>query len=264
MHQDQRKRRAILRPGLHARHTVGALMVFGRMDRLTLAPDPATARELLLRDWAATSVKEPLRSVIFTATTGECAQMNALAQRAREAEGLLGVESVLNRRNSLRVSDVLTCGRDSPTVGIVAGDRGVVTSLCPVERGVTLLLATGKEVKIPLSQYPYVKLGYALPADRVPARLPGQAFVLIGSDSRHQAEVLCELQRQNTDTRLYFDAVSLDLDLQYIPVRQRSDGRERPARENDRTREHRPAQQNPNQEDLDQALEQEDELKRSH
>jgi conjugative relaxase-like TrwC/TraI family protein len=195
-----------------------AVTAYQAHDRVVAADSKPAATLALLRDWWATfqqAEQDPAQEVVvLAARRTEVDRLNSLCQELLAARGRLGFERLQVEDRQLAVGDRVVCGHNAiGELGVANGSRGVVTSLDPDARTLTIRLdgAEDREVTLPRSYLDgrgrgernrRVDLAYATTGHRAQGLTRGRALVrLTGSEDVNWLYV--QLSRARQDTRLY-------------------------------------------------------------
>jgi len=195
-----------------------AVAAYQAHDRVVAADSKPAATLALLQDWWTAyqdAERDPSQEVIvLAARRTEVDRLNSACQELLAARGRLGGERLQVEDRQLAVGDRVVCGHNAiAQLGVANGSRGVVTTLDPHDRTLTLRLdgPNGRTVTLPRSYLDSrgrgernrrVDLAYATTGHRAQGLTRGRALVrLTGSEDVNWLYV--QLSRARHQTTLY-------------------------------------------------------------
>jgi conjugative relaxase-like TrwC/TraI family protein len=195
-----------------------AVAAYQAHDRVVAADSKPAATLALLQDWWTAwqqAEHDPAEEVVvLAARRTEVDRLNTACQKLLAARGRLGHERLQVEDRQLAVGDRVVCGKNAiGELGVANGSRGVVTTLDPQARSLTLRLdgTDGRAVVLPRSYLDgrrqgernrRVDLAYATTGHRAQGLTRGRALVrLTGGEDVNWLYV--QLSRARQDTRLY-------------------------------------------------------------
>ncbi len=184
---------------------------FGRAERalerysqhglLMQEPNPVAAIERLLDDWKSNAPHRQKDSVILTGTTADANELNFKAQALRRRYGQLGNTTGQVGPQLLFTGDRVLFLRNSPTLGVCNGDLGVI---CDIDGDILkVTLDQGRTVVVGSTQYPHIRLGYALTTHKAQGMTVENSYVLTGSSMTHRELTYVQASRARMKTRWY-------------------------------------------------------------
>lgn len=179
-----------------------AVEVYGERDRLVVGRDAAEIRAALVADWWR-GYQEG-QSVMIAARKADVADLNDKARAILKAEGFLSEPDLTIRDRSFSVGDEVMTLRNSRSLGVINGGRGVVESvdLQACELGVRF--DDQGLVRLP-SEYleaGHVTHAYAITGHKAQGMTTDRAFVL-GDDSLYREWGYVAMSRGREENRLY-------------------------------------------------------------
>jgi ATP-dependent exoDNAse (exonuclease V) alpha subunit len=147
---------------------VDAYVLFeAQRGRITVADDPAGAMRSQLADWwQARQRHADQESVLVALHRNSVAELNANAHALMRDAGRLGDAEITVDERGFAAGDRAVLLRNSATLDVDNGDRGLIRSVDPDRREVTVALDAGREVRLPewYLDAGWVDHGYALTA----------------------------------------------------------------------------------------------------
>lgn len=184
-----------------------AVREFAARGLLHVAPERDAALTALVSAWRAGGLDAPESSLIFAATNREASTLNQLAQAERAAAGALGPVVGAAGREVLHTGDRVLFTRNSRALGVVNGDLGTVLGAARPEM-IVVRLDTGGTVTVPLTDFPHVRLGYAMTTHKGQGVTCDTAYVLLGEELQDLHLSYVQASRARGDTHLFTDRVS--------------------------------------------------------
>jgi conjugative relaxase-like TrwC/TraI family protein len=131
-----------------------AVQAYRDHGRLVAAETPGQLKQALVADWWRAfqhTQHDPAQTVVILARLrAEVDQFNLACQQLRDQADQLGAERLQVGDRSFAVGDLVVCGKNAlRQLGVANATRGLVTSIDPTHRSVTLQLEDGKEVTLP-------------------------------------------------------------------------------------------------------------------
>lgn len=188
-----------------------ALKNYAERGRLTITANRTEAITSLVTSWTeAGGAVSPKEHVIFTPTRAEAEAANRLAQRAREAAGLI------DRRQSLPNGEGVICQGDRVLFhknvfadGIRNGYRGEVINVNRFAGKLTIRLdgSNSREVTIRLRDYgpEGLTLSYAQTTHKGQGQTVGHAYILAGGQLADREMAYVQATRGRYSTNLFVD-----------------------------------------------------------
>jgi conjugative relaxase-like TrwC/TraI family protein len=195
-----------------------AVALYRAHDRVVAAQSKQELTVALLNDWWQAyhdAEQDPKQDVVvLAARRDEVDRLNTYCQQVLAKHGRLGAERLRVEDRQLAVGDRAVCGKNAiAQLGIANGSRGLVTSLDPTARTLTLRLdgPAGREVTLPRwyldgrardERNRRVDLAYATTGHRAQGLTKWRALVRVtGGEDGNWFTV--QLSRAKEDTRLY-------------------------------------------------------------
>lgn len=155
---------------------------------LSNAPSPSIRRirlssederiAYLMRDWFRTEARHTGKAVLLGDTGAETERLNALCQAERVLTGELRGRCLTIGGRRFFEGDRVVFRADSRALGVVAGETGVVTRVCPRSEEVLVRLDDGARLRIPVRSSPELVHGYAVENGTPWRRLLSHVFAL--------------------------------------------------------------------------------------
>jgi conjugative relaxase-like TrwC/TraI family protein len=185
---------------------VDAYVLFeAQRGRITVADDPAGAMRAQLADWWQARHRDPQQeSVLVALHRSSVAELNANAHALMRNAGRLGDAEITVDERSLAAGDRVVLLRNSATLDVDNGDRGLIRSVDPDRREVTVALDAGREVRLPewYLDAGWVDHGYALTAHKLQSTTVDRTFAL-ASDGLYQEAGYSIATRARHETHFY-------------------------------------------------------------
>ncbi len=193
-----------------------ALELYSARDMITVSEDRETAMESLIKDWSTPGLKNPNSNLIFASTRAEVRDLNEMCQAAQRASHSgpavkpLRFESKQDDGSTIPVElypgDAVIFNKKSRILGIENGNLGTVVALNRQKKTVAVRLKDGnRNVLVPLRDYPYVDLGYAMTVHRAQSTTIDNGFVLLGGKMQDLHSSYVGASRARHCTRFYVD-----------------------------------------------------------
>lgn len=112
-----------------------ALALYRSHDRIRVAPDGDAARRALVRDWWSASTGD---SVMIAARRADVRDLNERARELMRGAGRLGESELRVRDAAFAAGDQVVVRRNDPRLGVVNGDRAVVSRVDERRRALEL------------------------------------------------------------------------------------------------------------------------------
>ena len=173
--------------------------------RITVAEDPAGAMRAQLADWWQARRRDPQQeSVLVALHRGRVAELNSNAHALMRDAGRLGDEEIAVDGRSFAAGDRVVVLRNSATLDVDNGDRGLIRHVDPDRRALTVALDAGREVRIPewYLDAGWVDHGYALTAHKLQSATVDRTFAL-ATDGLYQQAGYSIASRARHETHFY-------------------------------------------------------------
>lgn len=188
-----------------------ALQNYAQRDRLVIAKDRPAAIANLVAAWTKYGGAEnPAAHLIFTPTRAEAEAANRLAQREREAAGLIDqYEALKSGEGIICRGDHILFHTNRFADGIRNGYRGVVTKIDRFLGTMTIRLdgRETREVTIRLRDYVAdgISLGYAQTTHKGQGQTVDNAYLLVGGKLADREMAYVQATRARHSTHLFVD-----------------------------------------------------------
>ena len=184
-----------------------ALAMYQAHDRVSVEDSPERSRKRLVEDWWAAG--DPSRAVMLAHRRDDVAGLNAGAREHMRAAGRLGDRELRLPGGAVAVGDHVIVKRNDLRLGIVNGERGVVSALDLDARRLTLD-CSGELVTLDASYLddrtvhgdPTLQHGYAMTVHVAQGLTVDHAFVLAGPGLNRELAYTA-LSRGRQSNRLY-------------------------------------------------------------
>lgn len=190
-----------------------ALTRYAERGLLRVADDRKAAVDELVAAYKHDGLKDPRNKLILAGTNKDAQILNEQVQRARLAEGLLGIVSVRVGQSEIYANDRVLFTRNSSLFGVMNGSLGTVEAIEPVRGLLGVALDNGKRVRIPLASYDHVKLAYCTTTWKAQGATVERAFVLTGGETCHRELAYVDASRARDKTLLFTDRSEAGNDL---------------------------------------------------
>lgn len=160
---------------------------------LRVAEDRRGAYRELIDAWKSLGVRAPKDCLILAPTRSDEDALNQMAQEGRKRAGQLGVEGVPIPEGGVYfyVGDRVHFTRKSRVLGVENGSFGEIVAVERKAGRVTTRLDSGDRVTVTLTEYPHLRLGYAV-ANHGHKATAENTFILIGAAQDGNREPLPE------------------------------------------------------------------------
>jgi conjugative relaxase-like TrwC/TraI family protein len=193
-----------------------ALRLLQAHGRVEIAEDREKAMKALVRDWAEVGVREPHLNVTIASTRAEVSLLNRMCQEQRRAHLNLPSEKSLrftslddhghSEEIDVHVGDLIIFTKKSRMFGVENSEFAEIVALSPERRSLVVQLkGNGRKVVIPLRDFPYLNLGYALTAHRAQGSTFDRVFALVGGKMQDQHSAYVVGSRAILLIRFYLD-----------------------------------------------------------
>ena len=184
-----------------------AVDAYARADRIVVGDRVDTLRRSLVADWWASG--DPAGSVMIAQRRVDVADLNGRAHALMRAAGALGEQELVVGDVAFARGDRVLVRRNDRRLGVVNGDRGVVTDVDPALGRIDVDLG-GRRVSLPRAflEQPTrhggrsLMHGYALTVHLAQGMTCDQTFVLVGDQLTREAGYVA-LSRGRQSNRLY-------------------------------------------------------------
>ncbi len=177
-----------------------AFAAFDERGLIRWAPTATDAEMRLISDWSGSFVHDPSGSLILAGTNAEVSRLNAMAQRVRQGAQMLGDGSVPVGSETVFVNDRVLFTRNSQALAVFNGELGTVIG-CSQDT-LTVAMDRGRQVNVRVSEFPHLRLGYAMTVHKAQGTTVEEAFVLAGSMQDRELTYV-EASRARGATRFY-------------------------------------------------------------
>jgi hypothetical protein len=176
-----------------------------RTKRLFVADDPTAARARLLTDWWHAARDDRAANVMIAFGRHDVAELNTLARRLMDAEGLLGSERLTIGDREFAVGDRVVCKRNNSAVGVQNGTRATVTRIDSARQTLAIAMDHGEQINLPRRYVEggHLRHGYALTGHTSQGLTVERAFVLGSGESQLKEWGYVAFSRARAATRIY-------------------------------------------------------------
>jgi Ti-type conjugative transfer relaxase TraA len=168
----------------------------------------------LIADWKTKGVEAPKQNIMLAGTNSDVRDLNEKAQAARFAEGKLGHEPVKVNGTHFHEGDRVLFTKNSRKVGVENGSLGTISKID--KSTLAAKLDTGTEVKIDLSTYKEVQLGYAMTTHKAQGMTAQNVHALLGGNMQDRELSYVQASRAKNETRFYIDKSEAGSDLKEL------------------------------------------------
>lgn len=184
-----------------------ALLEYASRGHVTVSDTPKEAKDTLLMDWKKEGVSTPDKNLIIVGTNVDAKELNQRAQAMRYSEGKLSDHGLEASGYTIHAGDRVVFTRNSSLYGVQNGSLGVVTEADARSKTISARLDDGKQVKIPLTKYEDVKLGYAVTTHKAQGSTFEKTYVLAGGPMQDRELTYVQASRARGETHFYMDKV---------------------------------------------------------
>jgi Ti-type conjugative transfer relaxase TraA len=188
------------------------LTAYQAHGRIHISDTADNAKQQLISHWS-TQLRFKRDVVILALRRDDVADLNRLARREMLNGQRLGQEALIAGDREFRTGDRVVCLRNQRVDGLLNGLRGVVTTIDPEARSLTVRLTDGTDRVVPASYLDadHLDHGYAMTIHKAQGLTADEALVL-ATDDLYQEAGYTALSRARLDTRVYVVADEFDDD----------------------------------------------------
>jgi len=182
-----------------------ALAEYAKRGLVTVSATPTEARDALISDWKKDGAANPDKNLILVGTNLDAKILNERAQALRysgEHTAQIGLEA---NGYSFHAGDRILFTKNSSKYGVQNGSLGNVTEINAKTRSISAKLDDGRSVKIDLSKYEDIKLGYAVTTHKSQGSTFEKTYVLAGGPMQDRELSYVQASRAKGETRFYMD-----------------------------------------------------------
>ncbi len=139
-----------------------ALREYASRGLVSVTEDGSEAMRALIGSWKRQGVSNPKDNLILASTNNDSSVLNRMAQTQRMLAGDLGKQALGVAGSDFHRGDRVLFTRNSKRYGVQNGSLGTVTEVDVANQILTVKLDQGKLVLVPVKDYAYLQLGYAL------------------------------------------------------------------------------------------------------
>lgn len=199
------------------------LGAFRECGFVSVTDDRRQAMKAMIHDWSRDGLSDPQHHVMLAARNAETAALNQAAQAERRQAGLLGTAATVINEERIFSGDRVVFGKNSRRYGVRNGDCGTVYDMSPLKGTVDVLLDKGRMVRINVTAYDDVKLGYAVTTHKAQGMtVDGRVYVLLGGQMQDREMSYVQLSRCRNDTFLYVDRFEAGPELENLERQMRT------------------------------------------
>jgi ATP-dependent exoDNAse (exonuclease V) alpha subunit len=185
-------------------NAAAGLKAYRDHDLLRVTPTRRASIRRLIGDWMRLT-KSQDDSLILCGTNVDAVIINRLCQQARLRKGELGQKRIEVHGEHFHVGDRVLFTKNSAKQAVRNGNIGTITALNLLRQELSVTLAHGRKVVIPLKHYSHIKRGYCVTSHKAEGKTVEQAFVLLGGSMQDREISYVQTSRSRGDTRLYCD-----------------------------------------------------------
>lgn len=168
--------------------------------KVTETKDEAVAA--LVADWRNDA--RPLsKTLLLAGTRADVDRLNLAAQQARLERGEVGPETVAVAGCQFRTGDRVMFTKRYPVLGVVNGDRGVITRYDNTRGTVSVALDSGEKVSFEAEAMSHLVLGYAATTHKGQGATTLRTYVLAGGPMQDREMSYVQASRAKEQTTFY-------------------------------------------------------------
>jgi len=183
-----------------------AIHELDKRDRIHVFDDHHEAKAKLIEKWSSAQ-KKKRKELILTATTKDARELNQLAQKRRLKSKSLGRLGVSHAGQKFHSGDRVLFTANSKALGVTNGSLGTVKSVG--WQRLTVVLdekgPKGRKVRVQLSEYPHIRLGYAVTTHKAQGTTADNAYVLFSGSRPSREMTYVQLSRARDEAHLFAD-----------------------------------------------------------
>jgi len=182
-----------------------ALKQMAERGLVHVADDRAAAIKRLVSDWSWEERGKRDRALIFVGTRAEVAEVNEKCQEARLHERELRGEKFSKGELTLYHGDRVLFTKKTKQVQVENGTLGTIVKLTPSKKIAAVKLDSGEIVQVPLKNYKYLQLGYAVTTHKGQGTTVDNSYILAGGFMQDRELTYVQASRARLAMHLYTD-----------------------------------------------------------
>ena len=188
------------------------LTAYQAHGRIHIGDTADSAKQQLISHWS-TQLRFKRDVVILALRRDDVTDLNRLARNKMLEGRRLSPEALIAGDREFRTGDRVVCLRNQRANGLLNGLRGVVTTIDPETRSLTVRLTDGTDRVVPTSYLDagHLDHGYAMTIHKAQGLTADEALVLV-TDDLYQEAGYTALSRARLETRVYVVAGDFDDD----------------------------------------------------
>ncbi len=190
-----------------------ALREYASRGLVSVTEDGSEAMRALIGSWKRQGVSNPKDNLILASTNNDSSVLNRMAQTQRMLAGDLGKQALGVAGSDFHRGDRVLFTRNSKRYGVQNGSLGTVTEVDVANQILTVKLDQGKLVLVPVKDYAYLQLGYALTTHKSQGVTTENTYVLLGGPCQDRELSYVQASRARGDTRFFLNKLDAGEDL---------------------------------------------------
>jgi ATP-dependent exoDNAse (exonuclease V) alpha subunit len=180
------------------------LRAYAERELLFVGDTRKEATAQLIADWNSERSRELKDSLILAGTRATVSRLNHLAQAERRSRGELNeARGIEVNKETIFEGDRVLFTRNKKPLGVRNGDLGTVKEVDPFRQVLTVALDSGERVKVPLSSYEHIQLGYAVTTHKAQGATVERAYILAGGSMQDRELSYVQMSRSKGQTKIY-------------------------------------------------------------
>ena len=181
------------------------LRAFAERDLLRVSETRYDAMKDLVSDWSKEKGSKLDQTLMIAGTKAEVSNLNRLAQNSRMSDNELQRKSVEIKGTFIYEGDRVLLTKNNRTLKVRNGDIGTLSEIDRTTRTLKITLDNGNHVKIPLTFYEEIQLGYAVTVHKAQGVTKNRVYVLAGGSMQDRELAYVQMSRSRGETKIYTD-----------------------------------------------------------
>ncbi len=182
-----------------------ALMEYIKRGQVFIGEDRSDAIKLLINSWGELSDIKRNKSLIIASEKQDVFSLNIKAQNLRESLGELSGLGIKINDYSFYKNDRVLFTQNSKFYDVSNGTLGTVKALNPITKTLTIKLDQGKSVRVSLSKYSELELGYAITTHKSQGETCYNDYILAGGGMQNRHLTYVQASRAKNKTFFFTD-----------------------------------------------------------
>ncbi len=182
-----------------------ALMEYIKRGQVFIGEDRADAVKLLINSWGELNNLSRNKSLIIASESQDVLSLNTKAQKLREELSELKGVSIKINDYSFYKNDRVLFTKNSKFYGVANGSLGTIKALNPITKTLTIKLDQGTSIRISLSKYSTLALGYAMTTHKSQGETCYNSYILASGGMQNRHLTYVQASRAKNKTYIFTD-----------------------------------------------------------